>query len=979
MYRDLGLAQKLTKSDTPLKSYSGHPIVVQGTVVLPVSYKGQTFRVKFYIVDVKASPVLSAETCKELNLVKTIHEISQQNINKQFSNKLIDIKNDYPELCEGLGCLPGEYSIKLQQGANPVIHPPRKVPIALKDSIKAELDRMEAEGVVVKVDEPTEWVNSMVTVVKPNGQLRICIDPKDLNKVIEREHYPMKTLEEVVGQMAGAKVFSVLDAKSGFWQIRLDEASSKLRTFNTPFGRYRFTRLPFGIKSAPEVFQRVIARMLETLSGVDSIMDDIIVWGNNVEQHDERLREVLERAKSHQLRLSLKKCKIRQSEVSYVGHLLTADGVRADPEKVRAVIEMEQPKDISEVQRFLGFIQYLSKFLPSLSDESAPLRKLVEKDTAWHWGKSQEDSFHKLKQLASSTPVLRYYDVRNPVTLSVDASCKGLGAVLLQEGKPVAYASRALTSVQQQYAQIDKELLAIVYGCKKFHQYVYGREVEVETDHKPLQSIFKKPLHQAPSRLQKMLLQLQSYDLTVTYKSGKEMYLADTLSRSNLNESRETLVADLDVNMVNVAMSPEKCKEFQDATSRDPVLNCLKRHVLEGWPDDQIDCPLEIRSYWTFKEDISYQDGLLFKSDKVIVPKVLRSEMLSRIHESHLGINKCKQRARELLFWPGMSTQIEELVARCEMCATHRPINSREPMIVSESPSRPWEMVGCDLFEFRGNYYLVCVDYYSKWPEIARLDDLSSKTTVTHLKSMFARYGIPDVVRSDNGPQFASQVFEDFQKSYGFKHLTSSPRFPQSNGKAERAVQTVKNLLKKAQDPYKALLDYRSTPLEGIGFSPSQLLMSRRLKTTLPVKKSLLLSENATQVKNALDKCKLTQKQNYDRWCSQELPPLKIGQKVRLQKDKVWVPATVVSKHKTPRSYIITDHSGSIYRRNRRHLRESQSANIPEESNDLPFQEFPDDKNRPLKKLDNTSKEPSNMVRTRSGRISVPPNRYQSV
>ena len=663
--------------------------------------------------------------------------------------------------------------------------------------------------------------------------------------------------------------------------------------------------------------------------------------------------------------------------MSYVGHLLTANGVRADPEKVRAVIEMEQPKDISEVRRFLGFIQYLSKFLPSLSDESAPLRKLVEKDTAWHWGRSQEDSFHKLKQLASSTPVLRYYDVRNPVTLSVDASSKGLGAVLLQEGKPVAYASRALTSVQQQYAQIENELLAIVYGCKKFHQYVYRREVE--TDHKPLKSIFKKPLHQAPSRLQEMLLQLQSYDLTVTYKSGKEMYLADTLSRSNLNESRETLVADLDVNMVNVAMSPEKCKEFQDAMSRDPVLNCLKRHVLEGWPDDQIDCPLEIRSYWTFKEDISYQDGLLLKSDKVIVPKVLRSEMLSRIHESHLGINKCKQRARELLFWPGMSTQIEELVARCEMCATHRPINSREPMIVSESPSRPWEMVGCDLFEFRGTYYLVCVDYYSKWPEIARLDDLSSKTMVTHLKSMFARYGIPDVVRSDNGPQFASQVFEDFQKSYGFKHLTSSPRFPQSNGEAERAVQTVKNLLKKAQDPYKALLDYRSTPLEGIGFSPSQLLMSRRLKTTLPVKKSLLLSENATQVKNALDKCKLTQKQNYDRRCSQESPPLKIGQKVRLQKDKVWVPATVVSKHETPRSYIIKDHSGSIYRRNRRHLRESQSANIPEESNDLPFQEFPDDKNPPLKKLDNTSKEPSNMVQTQSGRISVPPNRYQSV
>ena len=187
----------------------------------------------------------------------------------------------------------------------------------------------------------------------------------------------------------------------------------------------------------------------------------------------------------------------------------------------------------------------------------------------------------KLKELSSSTPILQYYDVKKPVQLSVDASSKGLGTVLLQDQKPVAYASRALTTVQQGYSQIEKELLAIVYGCQKFHQYIYGREVE--TDHRPLESIFKKPLHQAPFRLQKMLLQLQSYDLKVRYQLGKEMYLADTLSRSNLKETQEILVPDLDVDMV--AMSPEKYKEFQDAASQDPVLDSLRSQVLKGWPE----------------------------------------------------------------------------------------------------------------------------------------------------------------------------------------------------------------------------------------------------------------------------------------------------------------------------------------------------------------------------------------------------------
>ena len=299
--------------------------------------------------------------------------------------------------------------------------------------------------------------------MKPN-KIRICIDPRDLNKAIQREHFPMMTREEVIASMSRAKVFSVLDATSGHWQVKLDEAC----TFNTPYGRYRFTRLPFGMKSAPEVFQHRMSELFEDVEGVKSIVDDLI-WGKDDEEHDNRLKQVLNRAREVNLKFNAKKCRIRQDEVPYVGHVLSKEGLKPDPEKILAVQEMQSPQNTTELKSFLGFIQYLAKFMHNMASESAPLRELIEKQVAWHWDQEQETSFHKLKQMASSTPVLGYYDPSKPLTLSVDASSKGLGAVLFQDEKSLAYASRPLTPAQQHYAQIEKETLAIVYEAQKFH------------------------------------------------------------------------------------------------------------------------------------------------------------------------------------------------------------------------------------------------------------------------------------------------------------------------------------------------------------------------------------------------------------------------------------------------------------------------------------------------------------------------------
>ena len=296
------------------------------------------------------------------------------------------------------------------------------------------------------------------------------------------------------------------------------------------FGKFRSMKPQ--VSSAPEVFQRVMHQMFDRIDGCEIIMDDILVWGATEEEHDERVVRVLNRAREINLKLKKEKTKIKCTTVDYMGHKITSVGLKPDPEKVKAILQMPTPKDQKDFQRFLGMVQYLAKFIPHLSEIASPLRELLKRENDWCWYEQHQKSYDEVKKACAEPPVLRYYDVSKNITLSVDASMSGLGAVCLQDGQPVAYASRALTDCQKRYAQIEKELLAIVFGCDKFHDYIYGRTVMVETDHKPLESIFKKPIHQSPLRLQRMLLKLQRYSLKDVYKKGAELHVADQLSRA---------------------------------------------------------------------------------------------------------------------------------------------------------------------------------------------------------------------------------------------------------------------------------------------------------------------------------------------------------------------------------------------------------------------------------------------------------------
>ncbi|CAH1232986.1 RTL1 [Branchiostoma lanceolatum] len=556
----------LEPTKTRLFGYGNTPLEVKGKCSLRCNYKGRSGTLDFFVVKANATPVLSLQACLSLKLIQLVLTVKS-------SETAESIKQEYSDVFQGIGRLPGEYRIQVDPNVEPVVHAPRKFPVSLRDPLKKELDRMEALGVIQKVDEPTEWVNSLVVVEKPkSGKLRICLDPRDLNKAIKREHYQLPTLEDISTRLAGSKYFAVVDARSGYWQICLDEESSKLTTFNTAFGRYRFTRLPFGVHSAQEVFQKKMDSIFGGLEGVEVIVDDILVHGPTEEELNRRFRNMLQRARECNVKLNEEKCVLTTQEVSFFGHILTGDGLKPDPKKVDAITNMKSPTSKAELMTMLGMITYLSKFIPNLSEVTAPMRELLKEDVEFVWDSSRERALGKVKKLVAEATTLTYYDPDKEVTLQVDASKYGLGAVLMQEGKPVAFASKSLNNTEVNYAQIEKELYAIVFGCERFHQYIYGRKVHVESDHKPLESIMKKPLSTAPARLQRMLLRLQKYDLEVKHKPGKEIPVADALSRLYLDET-DNMSKKYGLYVFHVMDGVEFGSAFGDVTARRQALD----------------------------------------------------------------------------------------------------------------------------------------------------------------------------------------------------------------------------------------------------------------------------------------------------------------------------------------------------------------------------------------------------------------------
>ena len=707
--------------------------------------------------------------------------------------------------------------------------------------------------------------------------------------------------------------------------------SSKLTTFATPFGMYRWTRLPFGLKTSSEIFQRKLMTAIADLEGVICVADDIVVHAENDEVHDQRLKNLLQRCREVGIRLNKEKSQLRTNEMIYLGHKITSNGVEPDPQKIQAITNMPAPTNKAEVRTFQGTVTYLAKFLPHLSTIMEPIRSLLKDDADFMWSSAQENAFEEIKRMISNAPILAYYDSKKELIVQCDASNKGLGACLLQEGKPLAYASRALTSAEQNYAPIEKEMKAVVWSLQRFHQYTYARKVIVHSDHQPLVSITNKPLNRAPQRLQNMLLRCQTYNYTIVWQPGKKQVIADALSRAMLDtEVEKEDVEDVHNLSMYIPLCDDQLQNLKTETGKDEILCELKKVIVSGWPErDKLD--IRLTPYHSYADELSVHDGVCLKGERIVIPASMRKSMLQEIHTAHLGVSGCTRRARETLFWPKMAYDIKSYIETCETCRRYEISEPKQPLMPHNLPERPWEKIGVDLFQIQNDHYLITVDYFSNFWEIDKLENQETQTIIKKLKMHFARYGYPCELVSDNGPNLTSEKIRKFFRKYNINHFTSSPENHKANGMAESAVKTAKRIIIKCKeshtDVYSAILSHRNTPTQGLDTSPAQRMFGRRTRTTLPTTATLLNPKNLQTEDKKRRKENQEKQAMYYNMKTRDLKPLEEGETVRMKpfrlNDKVWKKA-VVQKRLDERSYELLTENGNITRKNREHLRPSK-------------------------------------------------------
>ncbi|KXJ06970.1 Transposon Tf2-6 polyprotein [Exaiptasia diaphana] len=597
----------IKKSDKTLSMYSKSTMSAVGTSSIEINNpkNGQRYNLDFVIVKGDYTPLIGLQAALKIKLIE-IHKENILTVDEEYTTvkglTKDEVLNEYSDVFGNeLGHMEGKVHLYVDPSEKITVSPPRKVPPSMKTDLKEEIDRQTKRQVISPVDTPTDWVSSLTTVRKQNGDIRLCIDPQPLNIALKRCHYPLPTIEDLL----------------------------------------------------PELSQAKLDQNLEGLNGVFKIADDILITGQGTDDesanrdHDKNLKNLLERCRKKNIKLNKAKFEFKCDEVTFIGHRLTKEGLKPDPNKINAILNMKRPEDVAAVQRLLGMTKYLSKFLKDLSQMSEPLRRLTHKDVQFVWTKEHEQSFNDIKKAISSAPILKYFDSSKTTEGSGDASQKGRGFVLTQDYHPITYAT--------------------------------------------------------PKRPQRLLLRLQNYDLDIKFRPGDQMYLADTLSSAYLDTSTDTLSeTEKEVESIHavdyLAISEPQLKEIKSETAKDSTLQLLKNTILQGWPDDRVSVPETVKPYFNFRDELAVHDGIVFKGTRCVVPISLRQNIKEKLHRSHIGIQGCLRRAREVVYWPLMNQEFKDYIEHCEICSMFASHQQKEPLIVHDVPQRPWQKIGCDIF-----------------------------------------------------------------------------------------------------------------------------------------------------------------------------------------------------------------------------------------------------------------------------------------
>lgn len=601
----------------------------------------------------------------------------------------------------------------------------------------------------------------------------------------------------------------------------------------------------FGINCAPELFQKIMERILSGCDGCLNYIDDIIIYGATKEEHQFRLTAVLQRLEEYNVLLNKEKCIYGVQSLQFLGHNLSDKGITPDKEKLNTIRQFRSPETAEEVRSFLGLVNYVGKFLPNLSTITEPLRTLIKKENIFKWSAKEQKAFEEIKMLITSDLCLGYFDINDEIKLIADASPVGLGAVLVQVNnngpRVISYASKSLSQVEKRYAQTEKEALALVWAVERFHYYLFGRTFDLITDHKPLEVIFgikSKPC----ARIERWVLRLQSYKYRVIYKPGKNN-IADPLSRLLLlKENKNSFDEDsiYHINWIVATSTPIaiKTSEIIECSKTDDEILAVKEGIyFQNWNGKGL-------PYRIFETELCFAGNVLLRGNRIVVPEKLRERVIHLAHEGHPGMTIMKRRLRSKVWWPKIDQHAEYAVRSCHGCTLVSAPNPPEPMKRKQLPTAPWEHLAMDYLGPLPSAHnlLVVVDYFSRYFEVEIMKKIDSTETIKRLRVIFARFGLPLSITVDNGKQFTSKEFREFCESNNIKLIYTTPYWPQQNGEVERQNRSILKRLTISQNTGRNWIDdlqdylmmYRTTQHSTTFKTPSEMMFGRNNRDKLP-------------------------------------------------------------------------------------------------------------------------------------------------
>jgi hypothetical protein len=726
-----------------------------------------------------------------------------------------------------------DHRIELTPGSGPVSRPIYRLSLSEMEELKRQLDDLLEHKFIQPSISP--YGAPVLFVKKKEGDLRMCVDYRALNKQTVRDTYPLPRIDELTDQLLGAKVFSKIDLRSGYHQIRVHPEDTPKTAFKTRYGLYEFQVLPFGLTNAPGTFMRLMNDIFrdELDRCVIIYLDDILIYSPNEEQHQEDVRRVLEKLRKEHLYAKQAKCEFFKTEVTFLGHVISGRGIEPDPAKVTTIQGWPQLTNVTDVQSFIGLVNYYRIFIPDYAKIATPLTNLLKKDQPFEWKSEQEEAFVALKEAMMTAPVLSIFDPDRPIEVHTDASNFAIGAVLLQDGHPVAYESRKLSSAEVNYPVHEKEHLAIVYALTKWRTYLHGTKepFTVITDHQSLKYLDTKGT--LSSRQARWAEKMAEFNFDIRYKKGQLHVAPDAISR---RPDYQVLNA-----MSTVELQSGILDQISETIQQDEHFGKIYQKVVEGE-----------------EQEYSIRDGLLYLGDRICIPDnpEIKHHLLREVHDAplagHFGIRKTYARIAEHVYWPQMKGSVQHYVEGCHACKTGKKRTTKEGGLLQplSVPDKPWTHIAMDLItqlpksKQGHDAIVVFVDRFSKMARFAPCHTTSTGSDIAQIffKEVFRNHGLPLSIVSDRDPRFTSSFWTSLFGKLGTSLDMSTSHHQQTDGQAERTIQTLGQYLRlystKDQESWDEKLihaefSYNSAVSSSTGHAPFETLYGIQPRTNI--------------------------------------------------------------------------------------------------------------------------------------------------